>query len=107
MKVTGGSLTRVVFQLAGPVIAWGLLGAVDLHAQASKPTEYEVKAAYLSNFGRFVDWPARAGQTFNVCVLGHDPFGAALDAALAGETIGGATLFARRMSAPQGSLNFR
>jgi hypothetical protein len=47
------------------------------------PSEYQVKAAYLYGFGRFVDWPpsapANAGRAFSVCVLGTDPFGRALD----------------------------
>lgn len=78
--------------------------AHDLHAQAPKPTEYEVEAAYLSNFGRFVEWPARGGaatEPFNVCVLDADPFGPLLDAALKGETIGGAPMAAKRISRPE------
>jgi len=38
-------------------VAWVLVGVSCLHAQQSKPTEYQVKAAYLYNFGRFVKWP--------------------------------------------------
>ena len=73
----------------------------NLHAQAPKPTEYEVEAAYLSNFGRFVEWPARPGAAndpFYVCVLGQDYFGPLLDSALKGETIGSAPMAARRIS---------
>jgi hypothetical protein len=74
-------------------------GAAPLLAQAAKPGEYQVKAAYLSNFGKFVEWPARSGreETFNVCVIGEDPFGAALDAALEGETVDRAPIVARRI----------
>jgi hypothetical protein len=69
-------------------------------AQDNKPTEYEVEAAYLSNFGRFVEWPARPAprEPFNVCVFGQDPFGPLLDGALKGENIGGAPLVAKRLS---------
>jgi hypothetical protein len=78
-----------------------LLYAPGAQAQAPKPTEYQVKAAYLSNFGRFVEWPAGGApapdQPFNVCVLGQDPFGPALDSALAGEAINGAALAAKRI----------
>jgi len=75
--------------------------ACGLHGQTPKPTEYEVEAAYLSNFGRFVEWPPRAGSAndpFYVCVLGQDVFGPLLDAALKGEAIGGAPMVARRLS---------
>ncbi|HSS98748.1 MAG TPA: YfiR family protein [Terriglobales bacterium] len=85
-----------------------LIAASNLWAQNPKPTEYQVKAAYLYNFGRFVEWPANAagkGELFNVCVFGKDPFGPVLDHALAGETIGGKSVVARRISLPQESGN--
>jgi hypothetical protein len=70
-----------------------------------KPSEYQVEAAYLYNFGRFVEWPAKGvlpqGSSFSICVLGEDPFGQALDATLAGETIGKQRVTARRISSPQ------
>jgi hypothetical protein len=94
--------------------------ARNLRAQAPKPTEYEVEAAYLSNFGRFVEWPARAGAAsgqsgagpsnagpFYVCVLGQDPFGSLLDAALKGETIGAAPIVAKRIAGPEEAAGCR
>jgi hypothetical protein len=82
-----------------------------LRAQAPQPTEYEVQAAYLSNFGRFVEWPARPAANekdpFYVCVLGQDPFGSLLDAALKGETIGGAPMAARRVASAADAANCR
>jgi hypothetical protein len=39
-----------------------------------KPTEYQVKAAYIYNFAKFVDWPAGGAGDIDVCVLGEDPF---------------------------------
>ena len=83
----------------------------SLQAQVPKPTEYEVQAAYLSNFGRFVEWPVKAGASdrdpFYVCVLGQDPFGPLLDAALKGETIGGAPMAARRVTGTADAANCR
>jgi hypothetical protein len=69
-------------------------------AQQPKPGEYQVKAVYLYNFGRFIEWPATVNneQAFTICILGQDPFGAALDATLAGETINNRKLFAKRIS---------
>lgn len=88
----------------------GMLGAVPYsQAQGSKPTDYDVKAAYLFNFGRFVEWPATStaakNDAFMVCVLGQDPFGAALDATLAGESIGGKKVAAKRISTPEESTD--
>ncbi len=89
-------------------IAVWIIGSALLQAQDSKPTDYQVKAAYLYNFGRFVEWPA-GGKTesFAICVLGQDPFGAALDATLAGETIEGSRVVARRISKSQDAAGCR
>src|SRR5882757_3777598 len=87
------------------VIAWALFTATGLLAQQAKPSEYQVKAAYLYNFGRFVKWPAGVaagkGDSFPVCVLGRDPFGPILDSTLAGEALEGKPVALRRISKPQ------
>ena len=48
----------------------------------SSSVEYQVKAALIYNFAKFVDWPpeAAADDTLVVGVLGQDPFGPALEA---------------------------
>ncbi len=46
----------------GLVITWTVIAAPLLHAQQSSPTENEVKSAYLYNFGKFVEWPAKASR---------------------------------------------
>src|SRR5882762_3365670 len=98
-------------RFAAMAFALALIGNCNLSAQAPKITEYQVKAAYLANFGRFVEWPGSAAvaksESFNICVLGRDPFGADLDAALAGETIGGAHMLAKRISRPQDAVDCR
>ena len=82
-----------------------------LHAQQPKPSEYEVKATYLFNFGRFVQWPPNApaaqGDSFPICVIGEDPFGAALDKILSGETIDGKEVVAKRVAKAQDAVNCR
>jgi YfiR/HmsC-like len=48
-------------------------------AAAQSATEYQVKAAFLFNFAKFIDWPAdafpNADAPLQICVLGQDPFG--------------------------------
>ncbi|VAW60415.1 hypothetical protein MNBD_GAMMA11-3392 [hydrothermal vent metagenome] len=45
--------------------------------------EYELKAAYLLNFARFIYWPQNAFKndpdSFYICVYGHNPFGENMD----------------------------
>jgi hypothetical protein len=95
--------------LTAVAIAWGLLAIPGALAQSPRPTDYDVKAVYLYNFGRFVEWPGKVeatqGGSFTVCVLGQDPFGPSLDTTLAGETIGGKTVIAKRISSAQESGN--
>ena len=76
-----------------------------LQAQQRRVSEYQVKATYLYNFGRFVKWPSSATATktdaFSICVLGQDPFGPILDSTLAGETLEGKSLKVKRISTPR------
>jgi len=64
---------------AWAVLRWCLTGGLvgcwlfcsGLVAQ-EKPTEDDVKAAYLFNFGKFVRWSAPAAKSFDICVVGQD-----------------------------------
>jgi hypothetical protein len=59
----------------------------------SRPSEYDVKAAYLLNFGKFVRVePAASASphtTFDVCIVGDDPIESALKTLTNGERVGG------------------
>ena len=61
--------------------------------------EYKVKAAFLFNFAKFVDWPPDAyappGEALVICILGDDPFGSALDS-IAGKSVGQRQLIIKR-----------
>ncbi|CAN7326396.1 YfiR family protein [Phenylobacterium sp. LjRoot225] len=63
--------------------------------------EYAVKANFLFKFGPFVEWPPRvfasATAPFNICVVGQDPFGPALDDAVRSQTIDGHPIAVRRL----------
>lgn len=97
-------------QFMALAVAWVLVGASCLHAQQSNPTEYQVKAAYLYNFGKFVEWPAKvtaASDFFSICVLGEDPFGSTFDATIAGESINGKKVVVKRITKPQDAVSCR
>jgi hypothetical protein len=61
--------------------------------QAQSATEYQVKAAFLFNFAKFVEWPADAfpgaDAPLQICVLGQDPFGQEFENVIAEKTING------------------
>ena len=63
--------------------------ATGFASEAQAPDEYDIKAAFIYNFARFVTWPGESenadqaeqaqDSTFEICVLGEDPFGPVLD----------------------------
>lgn len=75
--------------------------AIVCTAQQSRPTESQVKAAYIYNFGKFVRWQAQPQQnsdSFDICVLGKNPFGRALETTVAGEKIDGKNIGVKTVS---------
>jgi hypothetical protein len=74
---------------AAVLFALALIGPGQAGARASDSAEYDVKAAFLFNFAKFVEWPpssfAGPDAPLAICVLGHDPFGATLDNVVQGE----------------------
>lgn len=69
-------------------------------AQSTATSEYELKAVFLFNFARFVEWPDAAfpgpEAPLVIGVLGNDPFGPLLDKIVRGEKIGSHPLLVRR-----------
>ncbi len=72
-------------------VAFACVSAFALFAQAKPTSEYGIKAAFLYNFAKFVEWPpgvlASPKSPLTVCVFGADPFGAVLDDIVRGQTI--------------------
>src|SRR2546427_13179053 len=64
-------------------------------AQSLSSREYEIKAAYLYNFVKYVDWPS-SGDTITIGVLGGNPFGSAL-ASLNGKVVKGRRLVIKEL----------
>ncbi len=85
----------------GCLVGAALFLAQDVaHANAHN-LEYRVKAAFLFNFTKFVDWPPNAftsaSAPLEICVLGIDPFGSLLDEAVLGKSINEHPLRIRRV----------
>jgi hypothetical protein len=91
--VNGGGVFRQSFAgvcIVLVALANALVSGVVMAAPGISQ-EYEVKAAFLFNFAKFVAWPTAAfkdtQEPLRLCVLGHDPFGQSLKSLVAGETI--------------------
>lgn len=88
------------------LLAAALAGAAASGAALPRQArpENQVKAVFLLNFAKFVEWPAAAFASADapllVGVLGEDPFGAFLDEAARGETILGRAVRVRRFAEP-------
>ena len=71
-----------------------LLGMVSAgRAPGQEIEEYQVKAAFLYNFAKFVQWPSQAFKKpqdpIVICVFGRNPFGSALGDVIRGKSVEG------------------
>lgn len=76
---------------------------VPLGAQDPVSNEYRIKAAFLHNFFKFVEWPpsAPADGPLSICVAGRNPFGPVLEETIKGESISGRPLDTRVILEPE------
>jgi uncharacterized protein DUF4154 len=74
------------------VLAWAL-ALLAARGAAAAPAEYAVKAAFLYNFSKFVEWPAGAfaspADPIRICVVGENPFGGLLAEAVRDKQVNG------------------
>lgn len=58
--------------------------ASQARAESAQSREYQIKAAFIYNFTKFVDWPAEkmadANEPIIIGIIGKDPFGRAFEA---------------------------
>ncbi len=89
----------IFFRAALRLVLCTIAGGILASSQNSAPSsEYDVKAAYLRNFVSFVEWPQnRIGASFNICLLGNDPFRGSLDELVQGESVNGRPVAVRRI----------
>lgn len=70
---------------------------------ARAESEYDVKAAYLFKFTKFIEWPATAfagpDAPFVIGIVGRDPFNGGLDRLIAGNTTGARRLEVQHLNA--------
>ena len=73
------------------------------------PTEYQVKAAFLFNFAKFVEWPAEAFPETNspivIGVLGKNVFGTDLEKTIRGKTVNNRHFEFKNFNSPTDATN--
>lgn len=93
-------ITQCIKYLVCIAAVLALGSAAEAPAENAGSGEYQVKAAFLYNFAKFVKWPDRAfsgpDAPFVIGVLGEDPFGDALDT-IKGKTVKGRTVLVKRL----------
>jgi hypothetical protein len=90
------------FHATRALVVLGLLAMVGVAGAAqSESLEKSVKAAYLSKFGLYVEWPDKGFPAPNtplaLCVAGEDSLGATLDKAAADQSGVGRPIVVRRL----------
>ena len=86
-----------------------VLGATCILCLRGQINEYQVKAFFLYNFARYVEWPSQSFKAVNdpivICILGQNPFGSALVEAVAGKMVEGRPFVVRQISDIQAGDN--
>jgi hypothetical protein len=91
---SGGRIHGVAFGRSSLVLSAVIAATLLAGRAGAQPVagEYQVKAAYLLNFARFVEWPASAlpaSSPLEIGIVGNDSFGGALDEVLRGKSANG------------------
>ena len=94
-RAGGGLRARVAAILAAALL---LAGA----APGQSVNEYEIKAAFLYNFAKFVEWPedtfASPADPVSLCLAGGNPFGNILNRTVGGKSVAGHAFSVRQVS---------
>jgi hypothetical protein len=90
-EVLSRRLPESAFRLFA-VLLFGLVINLSFNGLAQdQPTEYQIKAAFLFNFAKFVDWPPEAFSDTNapivIGVLGKNVFGNDLEKTIRNKTV--------------------
>ena len=94
--------TRVYFLIALALACFALANSMNAHAQSISAKESLLKATFIYNFIKFIDFPSEAfsdpQQPYLICVLGSDSFRDALEQTLDRKTVKGRLLSFSRLS---------
>jgi len=90
----------VLIVVLGMTVNWTSSTADAQAGDASDSSEYLIKAGFIYNFAKFVEWPAaafsQADSPIVIGVLGADPFGSVLDHIVEDKKIGARGFIVKR-----------
>lgn len=99
-------LPRLLFRLAFAALL--ICASAYTDSPVPGPSEYQVKAAFLYNFVKFVEWPVTADEPQGpivMCVIGKNPFGNELVRAVEGKRVNGRPMVVRHVTAPGAAMS--
>jgi hypothetical protein len=94
-------LARILARAVLAATATALLAGAPASAQVS---DMVVKAAFIPKFARYVNWPSAPGGPVAICIIGDDPFGAAIDHAASAQSVDGRPFVVKRVASPTGAV---
>lgn len=95
-------LLNALVLAAALLAAWPAPALQPVNHSSDMPSQSDVEAVYLFDFGKFVRWPAGNDQgPLHICVAGAPAFASAIQKTVANETIGNRPLDVREISQPQ------
>jgi hypothetical protein len=104
-SLIGGRLRALLPGLISRAVMVALLGSTLASADRTPVSEYQLKAVFLFNFTKFVEWPMKAfsdpHDPFTICLAGANPFGSSLDDEVRGKTVGSRPILIRLVSNAQ------
>lgn len=90
---------RCRLRLARYLLALLMLALPAMHCHAEANSEQQLKAAFLVNFLKYIEWPG-TGASATICLFGRDQLGPHL-ANYEGRSIAGKELRVRRVNGPE------
>lgn len=85
------------------------LGGTAVAQDSRPPSEYRIKAAFLFNFAKFVEWPPEnfhdSTAPFVIGVLGENPFGSDLEQTVRGKRVNERPFVVKFFSTPSEATN--
>jgi hypothetical protein len=89
------------------IVVLGLGGSVHAQSSVQSVDEYQVKAAFLYNFTKFIEWPPGSFKGDNdpvrICILGQSAIGQPLEQAVRGKVIGARAIVVTKISSTRQS----